>query len=293
MKRSDFNLPFGQRLMLLFCFFLICYILTFACAYLIGRLLADNAPAAMRISSLAQDIIAFIVPAVATAVLASRRPAALLCITKAPNMILVGLITVMTFISVPAQEAIIYWNNNIEFPESMAGFAALARQMEDAAAQTMNVLIGDGSTASLILNILVVGIGAAVAEELLFRGCFQRLLTTGGINGHLAVWIVAFCFSAMHMQLFGFVPRMLLGAYFGYLLLWSRNLWLPVIAHALNNIMFVVTAAYQVRTGSPDALSQEPVLWSVEATAASVVRTAAVIYCIYYICHKKGLAVED
>ena len=42
------------------------------------------------------------------------------------------------------------------------------------------------------------------------------------------------------MQFYGFVPRMLLGVLFGYLLVWSGSLWLPVIAHLLNNGIAVI-----------------------------------------------------
>ena len=47
-------------------------------------------------------------------------------------------------------------------------------------------------------------------------------------------------FSAMHMQFFGFFPRMLLGALFGYLLVWTGSLWVPVFAHFFNNASAVI-----------------------------------------------------
>lgn len=43
------------------------------------------------------------------------------------------------------------------------------------------------------------------------------------------------------MQFFGFLPRMLLGAYFGYLLYWTRNIWIPVFAHFVNNAIAVIS----------------------------------------------------
>ena len=46
----------------------------------------------------------------------------------------------------------------------------------------------------------------------------------------------------LHFQFFGFVPRLLLGAIFGYLLHWTGSLWVPIIAHALNNSVVVVSA---------------------------------------------------
>lgn len=43
------------------------------------------------------------------------------------------------------------------------------------------------------------------------------------------------------MQFYGFLPRILLGAYFGYLLYWSRNIWIPVFAHFVNNAFAVIS----------------------------------------------------
>ena len=48
-------------------------------------------------------------------------------------------------------------------------------------------------------------------------------------NLHLSVWISAALFSAIHMQFFGFVPRMLLGALFGYLVAYSGSLWPAIV----------------------------------------------------------------
>ena len=42
------------------------------------------------------------------------------------------------------------------------------------------------------------------------------------------------------MQFFGFLPRLVLGLWLGYLLVWTRSLWVPIIAHTLNNSTVVV-----------------------------------------------------
>lgn len=286
MKKSDFVLPLSQRLLLLLCMFLICYILTMVLSYLIGRIMTANIAGALRISALVQDVLAFIVPAVGTAMLVTRRPAVLLCLTRKPAVPLLLLVVAMAFISVPAQEAVVYWNYNIRLPESMAAVEEMFRRLEESAAQSLQAITGDTSIAGLILNILVLGIGAGVAEELLFRGCFQRLLTTAGVNAHVAIWTVAFVFSAMHFQFFGFVPRMLLGAYFGYLLLWSGSIWVPVAAHALNNTLYTVAEFYRLRYSDVPAADNMPELWPTITTAASVVLTAVIIFLICSYCRR-------
>ena len=139
----------------------------------------------------------------------------------------------------------------------------------------------NSSVPALIVNILIIGVGAGVAEEILFRGCFQRLLVTGGINHHVAIWCVAFIFSAIHFQFFGFVPRMLLGAYFGYLMYWSKSVWIPAIAHTLNNTMVVITAWGQVRLHPDQPLDTSASLSPTWLIVVSVVLTAATIGLMY------------
>ncbi|MDE7136319.1 MAG: CPBP family intramembrane metalloprotease, partial [Muribaculaceae bacterium] len=48
---------------------------------------------------------------------------------------------------------------------------------------------------------------------------------------------------------YGFVPRILMGAYFGYLIWWTGSLWVPVIAHAFNNSLVVVIQWISARNG--------------------------------------------
>lgn len=109
------------------------------------------------------------------------------------------------------------------------------------------------------------------------------------MNPHGAIWLAAVIFSAVHMQFFGFVPRLILGAYFGYLLLWSRSLWLPVAAHALNNALAVVAFRLESHAESAAHIStigQNPSsIVDYAVIAASVAITAAAIavmrrYCL-------------
>ncbi|MDE6391000.1 MAG: CPBP family intramembrane metalloprotease, partial [Duncaniella sp.] len=94
---------------------------------------------------------------------------------------------------------------------------------------------------STIASILIVGVLAGLSEELYFRGALQRLLATSPLGAHTAVWVTATLFSLMHMQFYGLVPRILLGALFGYLFLWTGSIWLPVIIHALNNSIYILS----------------------------------------------------
>lgn len=137
----------------------------------------------------------------------------------------------------------IEWNANIDFPDFMEGFEQWARGQEDKVAEVTAFLTNFESTTDLVIAFIVITILAPVGEELLFRGFLQNEFHKGSGNIHVAIWLSAILFSAIHMQFFGFIPRLFLGALFGYLYYWSGNLWIPILAHFVNNA-FTLTFLY-------------------------------------------------
>ncbi|MEP2025585.1 MAG: CPBP family intramembrane glutamic endopeptidase [Reichenbachiella sp.] len=127
---------------------------------------------------------------------------------------------------------LIEWNMSVEFPESLA---ATFDQMEEQGKLMTEYLTDFYSFPYFLLTMLVVAVVPAIGEELLFRGLIQKYLQRVWGNPHVAIWVTAMFFSAFHMQFYGFVPRMALGAFFGYLFYYSGNLWYASIAHFVNN----------------------------------------------------------
>lgn len=239
----------GTALLLLFSLFAFFLILTPILTGLIGRL-GIKAEAVLKIAMVLQDVLVFILPALLTAMVSTRLPARLLGIDVRPRLSTLLLALATLLCSMPAMNAIIEWNQAIRFPESMSGIETMMRQLEENAKAVTDSLMAGASVPSLIVSILIVGVFAGFSEELFFRGAMQRILTSTRLNMHLAVWIVAVIFSLFHFQFFGFVPRMLLGAYFGYLLVWSRSLWIPIAVHMFNNSLVVYSSWHTVN--NPD-----------------------------------------
>jgi len=127
------------------------------------------------------------------------------------------------------------WNANLSLPGFLEEFEQTARAFEDRAMEMTMYLTEFDSVAMLILGLIVIAVIPGIGEELVFRGFLQNYFHRSSKNIHFAIWASAFLFSAMHMQFFGFVPRLFLGALFGYLYYWSGNLTFPVIAHIFNN----------------------------------------------------------
>ncbi|MCC5919517.1 MAG: CPBP family intramembrane metalloprotease [Cyclobacteriaceae bacterium] len=166
---------------------------------------------------------------------------------------LLGMVLVITatLTMIFANAGFVEWNQNLEFPAFLERFAEWARQKEDSLGELTVYLTSFASFEEYLLGLVVIAVIPAIGEEFLFRGVVQEKLLAATQNPHTAVWGAAIIFSAIHMQFFGFVPRMLLGAAFGYLYLYSGNLWYPIIAHFLNNGI-TVTVLYLHRQGFID-----------------------------------------
>jgi uncharacterized protein len=147
--------------------------------------------------------------------------------------VLLTIMIVLAFMVVNA--LVLRWNMELEFPEFMRGFERWAQQKEDEAAQLTRNLTAMDTVQHLLVALLVIAVLPAIGEELLFRGLIQNKVYAAIGNLHLAVWLTGILFSAIHLQFFGFFPRMLLGVLFGYLYVWSGNLWIPILAHFINN----------------------------------------------------------
>lgn len=197
-------------------------------------------PDMMRLLQLFSAIGTFLFPALALAWLCSNNPKEYLSIGEMPK----GHILLLTFFSVfllsPAISLTGLLNRQMELPSFMEPMENWMRVQEETAEKlTLMLLAGEGFV-TLILNLIVIAVAAGVTEEFLFRGALQRVIGKWTHNHHIIIWSAAIIFSAFHMQFFGFLPRMLLGAYFGYLLYWSRNIWVPVFAHFVNNAFAVI-----------------------------------------------------
>jgi membrane protease YdiL (CAAX protease family) len=135
---------------------------------------------------------------------------------------------------------VVEWNSNLEYPGT---FGVWAREIEDKAMELTKFMTSDTSLPAYLGAVLVIAIFAGIGEEIAFRGCLQTELQKAFGNPHAAIWTAAIFFSAFHLQFYGFFPRLLLGALFGYLYSWSGNLAIPIFAHFANNL-FAVSGLY-------------------------------------------------
>lgn len=188
------------------------------------------------------SVITFIVGGVSVAYLIFENPKEELMMSSwgGGKNYLYGIIALLALL--PIVGVLNEWNQGISFPDALAPLEQWMREAEDAAAELQERFLSGTSYLDLIINIVIMAITPAICEELLFRGVLQNQLEKWFKNAHIAVWVAAIIFSAIHFQFYGFLPRMVLGAALGYLLVYGKSLWLPIVAHCVNNSLAVITA---------------------------------------------------
>jgi uncharacterized protein len=142
----------------------------------------------------------------------------------------------LMLVAMPLSAALVQWNEGVKLPAAFAALEQQLRASEDHLQELTLFLTDFAHLGEFVLGFLVVALVAGIGEEVTFRGILQpKLQKVLGGNPHLAIWLTAFLFSAFHFQFYGLVPRLLLGALFGYLYHWRGSLWLPILAHVVNN----------------------------------------------------------
>ena len=152
-----------------------------------------------------------------------------------PKIASVSAVIVMIFVALPFINFLSHLNQSIPFPESLESLENYLINREEDARQMTSRFLSAENLQQLMVNLFMVAVLPALGEELVFRGILQKLFASWTRNIHWGILIAAILFSAMHIQFYGFIPRLALGILFGYLFFWSGSIWLPITGHFVNN----------------------------------------------------------
>lgn len=194
----------------------------------------------MKYFQIFQSVFLFVVPAIIAGWLFDIRAFNYIRANRKASVVTLLLVFVTVSVAIPFLNRIAALNMQMDLPESMDWAEKFMKSMEEKASELTELFLISNSTMVLAVNFLMIAIIPAIGEEFLFRGVIQRLLSEWTRNAHWGVFLTAFLFSFIHFQFYGFVPRFLLGMFFGYLLVWSGSIWVPVMGHLVNNGLAVL-----------------------------------------------------
>ena len=189
----------------------------------------------LKIFQVLQTVGMFILPPLIIVWSLDDKPVSYLRLQEVPGGFHLFIVCAIILAGGPVIEWFAIINQHLVLPSWMNAIEEWMRNSEDQANDITKAFLSSKGIGGLLGNLFIVAFLPAIGEELLFRGLLQQLIKKMTQSSHLGIWITAAIFSALHLQFFGFLPRLLLGALFGYLLEWTGSLWLPIIAHFINN----------------------------------------------------------
>jgi uncharacterized protein len=235
-----------------------------------GMLDPANADA-VKMVQLVSSAIMFLLPAFVFALVVNKRPAKHLGLRTKFNWAQVGLITVMVFVAFGLSGALGELTTEIPIAEKWEKkFKAWEKLYVD---QVM-IMANMKNIGEYLYTLLVIAVAPAIFEELLFRGALQQLMVKWTRVAWLGILITSLLFSAVHFSYYGFFARTALGMVLGYMFYFSKSLWLPIIAHFINNGFAVTAMYYMNKQGklSTHALDEKfPIWYGVIALAIIIV----------------------
>jgi membrane protease YdiL (CAAX protease family) len=179
---------------------------------------------------------------------------------------IVGILLAMPFV---------FWlgklNEGIPLPRILA-------KLEEDSAKLMNAFLKVKTSTDIVVNVFIIALLPAVAEELCFRAALQRVLINICRSPWVGIVITAILFSSLHLQFSGFLPRMFLGIVLGAFYWFSGSIWTSILAHFVNNAVQVIAASY-----APQYIDKNP-----ESPMLAAIVSGIVIWTILWFFQKQS-----
>lgn len=188
----------------------------------------------LRFMQISSQLFTFVLPPIAYALLVKEQPVNALGLKNSKILwFLIG--TAMIFAIMPLNSIFAEWNAGLTLPESLSALEQMMKEMQDAASAMIEKFVSVDTIGGLILNLFMIAGLAALGEELLFRSIIQTSLIKICKNAHIGILLASVIFSFIHLEFYGFVPRLILGMLLGYMFYFSGSIWIPMLMHFINN----------------------------------------------------------
>jgi uncharacterized protein len=214
------------------------------------------------------SVFMFLIPALIAARLVSKKPFALLGFSQRSSPVSFLLAMVVMLVTIVLSGSLATLSEWIPVTESMKIYF---KGLEAAYMKQVDVMSQMKNLQDLIVSLLIMAALPAIVEELFFRAGFQNLMYRSTNHLWVSVILTSLLFSAIHFSFYGFLSRTALGIVLGLLFAYSKNIWMPILAHFLNNAIAVGQVYYLRSRGESIASMMEdryPLWWIPLALAA-------------------------
>ena len=152
-------------------------------------------------------------------------------------------------------------------------FDAMAKKMEDEYTMQALALSNLKGWGEYFIALFIMCLFPAMFEEVFFRGCLQNFLTKWWRSPWAAIIFTSVIFSLTHMSVYLFLSRLVLGIVLGLMFYETKNIWVNIIAHFVNNAIALSSLFFSKEVLDKKSLDKiDPHMhWTVGIIAAGVI----------------------
>ncbi len=172
-----------------------------------------------------------------------------------PRLIPILVAIFLAFLAMPPVNALAEYLYTLSLPEQYKEFEESFRQTQQNLLEMQAIMMKGDGIFNFVLNTLIVAVIPAFAEELFFRRALPNQLFTVSRSAHFSVWVSAILFGLVHSSFYNLASIILFGLLLGYLVLWTGNIWIPIIAHFTNNFISLILYKLGNGEGEESAMS--------------------------------------
>ena len=201
---------------------------------------------AAKLAQLISSIFMFFVPAFFYALIVNKKPLQQLGFRRLATVKQVLLVVAIALFGLLLSGALSEINQLIPISKKLA---ASFQKLEDNYSSEVMAMANMKNLGDYFITLLVIALTPAIVEETLFRGGFQQIFEKWFRNPWAAIIVTSIFFSIIHVSYYGFLSRAALGVMLGLLFYYSRNIWLNIFMHFLNNGIAVTQLYIITRSG--------------------------------------------
>ncbi|MBS1628209.1 MAG: CPBP family intramembrane metalloprotease [Bacteroidetes bacterium] len=187
---------------------------------------------ASKIAQLIGSVIIFFVPAFFYARIVNKNPFKQLGFSKQISIKQIFIVIAIAIMGLYLSGALARLNETIPISKSLTAYF---KQMEDKYSEQVLIMANMKTIGDYLFSLLVIALIPAIVEETLFRGGLQNILVKWTKSAWIGIVITSIIFSAIHFSYYGFLSRAMLGMVLGFIFYETKNLWLNILMHFINN----------------------------------------------------------
>ncbi len=212
----------------------------------------------LRIIQFVSTFFAMALPAIIFARIVNRKPFSYIGFNNAISGKQVFILIGIAFIGLMLSAALSELNSMIPLSKSATNYF---KNLEEEYNKQVFAIANMKTVQDYIISLIIIALLPAVFEEMLFRGCLQPVMINITKNAVAGILITSILFSALHASFYGFLPRLVLGLILGYVFYFSKNLWLSIIFHFLNNAIGITQIYILSKKGllTPNAMNEDTI----------------------------------